>query len=231
MKNTKLILLVSLCLLTLGCSSTIKRAQNQIKHKNNLENIAQRYAYKYKSECRKEAYQYYPVDNQKVKKYGNVITFEPKNKMRCMKYGHIVECEETTNESSIYNPEITVDVNANERQQLIRSCVEEALKQDDDYINAVINEKNRHSNAQRLTTRKENNLYKRTYLRENTNSDSKPWDWNSKQNRKSKQQKRVTLQLSDSKKSEASLYCYYGEDKRPILIDLQECPKFHTFEL
>ena len=231
MKTQKLLLVLSVCFLSLGCSSTIKRVQNNIQHKKNLENIAQRFAYKYKGQCSKEAYQYFPVDNPTVKKYGDIVKFEPQKTATCTKYGNQIECKDTTPKSFFKNPDVIVDINLNARSSHLRGCIKEALKQDDGYLRALSQEKVRHSNTQSFINEKPRKQYKQTYLGENIDSDSKPWDWNSKQESNSTSQKTVTLQLSDFNRAGGNLYCYYGEDNRPRITDANECPKFQTFEL
>lgn len=243
MKNTKLFLVLTVCLLTLGCSSTIKRVQNNIQHKKNLENIVQRFAYKYEGQCRKEAYQYYPV--------AMVTTTQTKNKptnyykspktATCTSMGNQVTCRDTTIDLSPMvdayggygkTTTSTYDANASGRNGYVNSCVQDALKQDDSFISAVRYEKNRHSNAQSFINEKPRKQYTQTYLGEDIDSDSKPWDLNLKQKTNSTTQKTVTLQLSDFNKTDGYLYCYYGEDNRPKLMsNVQECPRFQTFEL
>ena len=219
MKSTKLILALSICILTLGCSSTIKRVQNNIQHKKNLENIVQRFAYKYEGQCRKEAYEYYPVAMVTTTQTKNKPTnyYKPTKTATCTSIGNQVTCRDTTIDLSPMvdayggygkTTTSTYDANASGRNGYVKSCVQDALKQDDSFLNAVRYEKNRHSNAQSIT-----------------------YDKPKKSNNNYAPRKKVTLQLSDSNKSGGYLYCYYGEEKRPKLINAKECPKFQTFEL
>ncbi|UTP73393.1 hypothetical protein NLG07_03890 [Alteromonas sp. LMIT006] len=215
MKNTKLILVLSVCLFTVGCSSTIKRVQNNIQHKKNLENIVQRFTYKYEGQCRKEAYQYYPV--------AMVTTTQTKNKptnyykspktATCTSMGNQVTCRDTTIDLSPMvdayggygkTTTSTYDANASGRNGYVKSCVQDALKQDDSFISAVRYEKNRHSKAQN----KVNNS--QTYKRSITNNGE--------------------LKLSHASYATGRLVCYYGEYQEEYVPERPTCPKTMRFK-
>lgn len=147
----KIIYAATLILTTLAmqsCSTIVK----SIKHHNNLKDITEKYAFKYRGQCQKEAFQYYPVaivTNTTTRQ--NII--QPTKTATCTSIGNTINCTDTTIDLSGLTgagktTTTSYDANLGARNNHINSCVKTALKGDESFVSAVSNEKRRYNNSQ-----------------------------------------------------------------------------------
>lgn len=124
-------------LLTTGCSGLA----DAIRKNQQKQQIYKQHASKYHASCQKEAFNYYPVAIVEKEKPKNL--YKPQATISCTTYGNTTNCRDTTADYSgiIEQANITAnllsgntyDANASSRNNHIKSCIDNNLRNDSSF--------------------------------------------------------------------------------------------------
>ena len=140
----RIILLSIVVSLTAGCSGLV----DTIRKNQQKQQVYQQYASKYYASCQKEAFSYYPVAIVK-REEPKIITQKPRESFSCTKWGNTVDCRDTTSggydellnstlktANMVAGKTDTYDANEGSRNNHIKSCIDNNLRSDSQFIRA-----------------------------------------------------------------------------------------------